>query len=95
VNCQKTPFDNLDSALEYVGHLLEASREAQQQVHEEIRRTQQRQQTRRCEAFQVVSYKVDRLAAHVEKCERLLKDLRRLRRIILEEQAPLVKSATA
>jgi len=32
----ETPFDNIESALEYVNQLLEAAREAQGQVQTEI-----------------------------------------------------------
>ena len=32
----ETPFDNIESALEYVNHLLEATREARDQIETEI-----------------------------------------------------------
>ncbi len=32
----ETPFDNIESALEYVNHLLEATREARDQIEMEI-----------------------------------------------------------
>lgn len=95
MHCRETPFDNIDSALEYVGHLLAACREAQEQVEAEILHTSEAQQSRRNEAFQIVSYKLNRLTSHVAKCEHLLKDLRKLRRVILEERNSMVKSATA
>jgi hypothetical protein len=81
----ETPFDNIDSALEYVSFLVEACREAEKQVAEEIARM----------ALQLVSYKLDRLTSHVGSSERLLKDLRRLRRLILEERHLAAKSAIA
>ena len=34
----ETPFDNIESALEYVNHLLEATREAQDQIERELLR---------------------------------------------------------
>jgi len=34
----ETPFDNIESALEYVNHLLEATREARDQIEMEILR---------------------------------------------------------
>jgi hypothetical protein len=34
----QTPFDNIESALEYVHHLLEATREAKNQIAAEILR---------------------------------------------------------
>jgi hypothetical protein len=95
MHCRETPFDSVDGALEYVGHLLQASLEAHQEVEAEIARTTVAGQQRRSEAFQIVSYKLDRLTSHVAKCQTLLKDLRRLRRVILEEHKSMAKSATA
>ena len=95
MHCQDTPFDNVESALEYVSHLLEACREAQGQVQVEIDRLTAPQLARRREAFQVVSYKLDRMSSHVAKCEHLLMDVIRLRRVILEEREHLVKAASA
>ena len=92
---QETPFDNIDSALEYVTSLLEASREAREQVEGEILRAEGLHLTRKKEALLIISYKLDRLNSHVAISERLLKDLRKLRRLILEERETLVKSATA
>ena len=80
---QETPFDSIDSALEYVNSLLGACQEAQKQVEAEIDAARAARLERRREAFQLVSYKLERLTTHVGKCERLLKDLRKLRRLIL------------
>lgn len=95
VHCQETPFDNIESALEYVSHLLEACREAQEQVEAEIGRMSEPQLARKKEALKLVSYKLERLTSHVGNSEHLLKDLRKLRRLILEERENAVKSATA
>jgi ribosome maturation protein Sdo1 len=91
----ETPFDNIDSALEYVSFLVEACREAEKQVAEEIARMSEPQLERKKMALQLVSYKLDRLTSHVGSSERLLKDLRRLRRLILEERHLAAKSAIA
>lgn len=95
VHRRETPFDNIESALEYVSYLLKACREAQKQVEAEIDRISEPQLARKKEAFKLVSYKLERLASHVAKSEHLLKDLRKLRRLILEERKTAVKSATA
>jgi len=95
VRCQDTPFDNIESALEYVSYLLEACQEAQGQVDDEIVLASEPPLERRKAAFQMVSYKLNRLSLHVAKCQHLLKDLRRLRRIILEEHRALAKSTAA
>lgn len=95
MQCRETPFNSIDGSLEYVGHLLQACLEAHQEAEAEITHTKEVGQQRRSEAFQIVSYKLDRLSSHVAKCESLLKDLRKLRRVILEERKSLAKSATA
>jgi hypothetical protein len=92
---QETPFDNIESALEYVSHLKEACRDAREQVSIEIARMTEPQLARKKEAFQLVNYKLERLSSHVGKSEQLLKDLRKLRRLILEERKHSAKSATA
>ena len=82
----ETPFDNIESALEYVNHLLEATSEAQDQIGTEIRRAANPQLARRKQALQLVSYKLDKLSSHIAASRRILNDLRTLRRLLLEER---------
>ena len=42
--------------------------------------------TRRLEALQLVAYKLDRLAWHIDGSHRILNDLRTLRRLLLGER---------
>ena len=53
----ETPFDNIESALEYVNYLLEATQEAHKQIETEIERTADLKLARRQQALQLVSYK--------------------------------------
>ncbi len=82
----ETPFDNVESALEYVNHLLEATREAQDQIESEILRAANPQLARRKQALQLVNYKLDKLSSHIAASRRILNDLRTLRRLLLEER---------
>ena len=82
----ETPFDNIESALEYVNLLLEAIGETQQQVDTEIVRATDPQLERQRQALQLVSYKLVKLSSHIASSRRLLNDLRKLRRILLEER---------
>lgn len=82
----ETPFDNIEGALEYVGYLLDATKEAQKQIDAEIERSESRHLTRRKQAFQLVSYKLATLASHISTSRHLLRDLRMLRRLLLEER---------
>ncbi len=82
----ETPFDNIESALEYVNHLLQATREAQGQIQTEILRAAKPQLARRKQALQLVNYKLDKLSSHIAASRRILNDLRTLRRLLLEER---------
>ena len=82
----ETPFDNIESALEYVNHLLQAIREAQGQIQTEIVRAANPQLARRKQALQLVNYKLDKLSSHIAASRRILNDLRTLRRLLLEER---------
>jgi hypothetical protein len=82
----ETPFDNIESALEYVNQLLEATREAQDQIEKEILRAATPQLARRKQALQLVNYKLDKLSSHITASRHILNDLRTLRRLLLEER---------
>jgi hypothetical protein len=82
----ETPFDNIESALEYVNYLLVATQEARTQIETEIGRATDIKLARRNEALQLVSYKLARLASHIAKSRRILNDLRTLRRLLLDER---------
>jgi hypothetical protein len=94
-NQSETPFDNIESALEYVGHLLEATGEAQEQIEMEILRAANPQLARRKQALQLVNYKLDKLTSHIAASRRILNDLRMLRRLLLEDGKRPDPSATA
>jgi len=85
----ETPFDNIESALEYVNHLFEATREAHDQIGKEIVRAANPQLARRKQALQLVNYKLDKLSSHIAASRRILNDLRTLRRLLLEERKTL------
>jgi hypothetical protein len=91
----ETPFDNIESALEYVNQLLEATREAQDQIEKEILRAASPQLARRKQALQLVNYKLDKLSSHITASRRILNDLRTLRRLLLEDRKTPDPSAIA
>jgi hypothetical protein len=82
----ETPFDNIESALEYVSHLLDATNEARTQIEREIVRAASPELARRKQALQLVSYKLDKLSSHIAASRHILNDLRTLRRLLLEER---------
>ena len=81
---RETPFDDIASAREYVNHLLAATREAQSEIEAEILRATEPELARRQEALQLVKYKLGQLASHVAASRRILNDLTKLRRLLLE-----------
>jgi hypothetical protein len=88
----ETPFDSIESALEYVNYLLAATQEARTQIETEIdRATDIKPARRRKEALQLVSYKLARLVSHIAKSRRILNDLRTLRRLLLDERHTSVR----
>jgi hypothetical protein len=89
----ETPFDSIESALEYVNHLFEATREAQDQIGTEILRAANPELVRRKQALQLVSYNLDKLSSHIAASRRILNDLRTLRRLLLEERKTTNPSA--
>ena len=91
---QKTPFENIEGALVYVTSLLDACRDAQTQVAAEIENVSEARPSRKLDALKLVDYKLQRLASHLVKGELLLKDLRRLRRIILDQRHRIAKTAS-
>ena len=84
----KTPFDNVEGAHEYVGLLLEALRQAREEVAVDLERAQAEGASRQVEALQLVAWKLERLDAHLLASRHLLTDLRRLRRLLLGDDTP-------
>lgn len=83
----ETPFDNIESAYEYVDLLVGAVVEARGEIDLEIARAGTEGAERRKQALQLVAYKLAKLELHFTTSRRLLNDLRTLRRLLLEERA--------
>jgi hypothetical protein len=85
----ETPFDNVEGAHEYVGLLIEAVRQAREEVAQDLAEAQAENAPRRLEALQIVAWKLERLEAQLGGSRHLLNDLRRLRRLLLGEDGPV------
>lgn len=83
---ERTPFDSIEGALEYIGLLREAIESTRVQVERETANADAAGAARRIEALQLVGYKLDRLAFHIGASRRILTDLRTLRRLLLGER---------
>lgn len=76
----ETPFDDIESAHEYVALLAEAIEESRQEVEAEIDLAIAENANRRKEALLLASYNLAKLSLHMTASRRILNDLRTLRR---------------
>lgn len=82
----ETPFDNIESAHEYLGLLVKAVEEAKQTAEGDLAEAGAKS-PRRLDAVRLAVYKLEKLEQHLKIGRRLLNDLRTLRRLLLEERA--------
>jgi hypothetical protein len=82
----RLPFDTVEGAHEYVRLLAEAIAEARESVRDDIAAARAQGASRRVDALQLVAFKLEKLQAHVTSSQRLLNDLRTLRRLLLDER---------
>ena len=73
---ERTPFDSIEDSLEYIGLLRDAIEKSKRSVEAQAVAAQVEGAARRLEAIQLVAYKLDRLAWHIDGSRRLLNDLR-------------------
>ena len=78
----ETPFDNIESAHEYIRLLREAVLESLHEVDSEIGIATASALERRLRALQIVSYKLQKLEQHLQMSSRMLNDLRILRSLL-------------
>jgi hypothetical protein len=90
---QRTPFDSIEGALEYVGLLREAIATAKKEVIKASATALSAPAHRRLDALQLVRYKLERLDAHMKTSHVLLNDLRTLRRLLAGERQGAVHPA--
>jgi len=83
---QRTPFDSIEGTLEYIDLLRETIHTTQSDIQKESVRAKSERAERRLEALQLVTYKLEQLGRHIDTSQRLLRDLRTLRRLLLGER---------
>ena len=84
ISKKSTPFDTIESALEFLQLLQIESTKAQQEVAS-LMEQDEAASPRREEAFRLVIYKLSQLNSHVESSQRVLSDLRTLRTLLLRD----------
>ena len=83
---QETPFNNIESAQQYVELLIEAIEESRRDVDADIALSESDRSERRKQALQLVSNNLAKLSQHMTTSHRIVNDLRTLRRLLLEER---------
>ena len=84
----ETPFDNIESAQQFVELLIEAIEESRADVNADITQVESTLSERQREALHLVSSILAKLSDHMTASRRILNDLRTLRRMLLEERQP-------
>ena len=90
-----TPFDSVENAQDYVRLLIEALVEAKKEIAADAASASSAGLERRLQALRLVQYKLHRLEHHLTVSGRMLNDLRRLRRLLLDEASDLSLAASS
>jgi len=84
----ETPFDNIESAEQFVELLIGAIEESKRDVDAEIALSEGNCSGRSKKARQLVSDNLAKLSQHMTTSRRILNHLRTLRRLLLYERRP-------
>jgi hypothetical protein len=79
-------FETLESAYDFVALLGETVAEAKRELEGDVQRESASDHSRRLDALRVALYSLDKLELHVNRSQRILNDLRTLRRLLFEER---------
>ena len=82
----ETPFENIESAREFVELLIEAIEESKRDVDVDIGLAEGNGSGRSKKALQLVSANLAKLCQHMTTSRRILNHLRTLRRMLLQER---------
>ena len=85
----QTPFDSVENAQTYIQLLIETLIEAKRDIAADAASASRAKSHRRLQALRLVEYKLHRLEQHLTTSNRMLNDLRRLRRLLLDEGTDL------
>jgi len=83
---RETPFDNIESAQQFVELLIEAIEESRRDVDADIALAKANGSRRSRKALQLVSVNLAKLCQNMTASRRILNHLRTLRRLLLQER---------
>ncbi len=81
-----TPFDTIESAQDFIRVLSETIVEARQEVERDYERELAVPPSRHRDALQIALYNLGKLEQHMARSQRILNDLRSLRRLLFAER---------
>jgi hypothetical protein len=82
----ETPFDNIESAQQFVKLLIEAIEQSRRDVDADIALLNGNSPGRSKKALQLISANLAKLSQHMANSRRILNHLRTLRRLLLQER---------
>jgi len=82
----ETPFDNIESAEQFVKLLIEAIDQSRRDVDADIALSDGNRSGRSKKALQLISANLAKLSQHMANSRRILNHLRTLRRLFLQER---------
>ena len=85
---RETPFDNIESAKQFVALLIQVINESKRDVDADIALAEGTGSGQSKKALQLVSTNLAKLSQHMSKSRRILNHLKTLRRLLLQEWRP-------
>jgi len=82
----ETPFDNIESAEQFVKLLIEAIDQSRRDVDADIARSDGSRSGSNKKALQLISANLTKLSQHMANSRRILNHLKTLRRLLLQER---------
>lgn len=82
----ENPFASIEGAKEYLTLLTQTVFETKLEIEADLERESSGTPSRRAEALKLVLYTLTRLEFHMSRSQRVLNDLRTLRRLLFEER---------
>jgi hypothetical protein len=79
-------FESIESAQEFVALLAATIKDAKRDLEGDVAR-EELNQSRRLDALRLALYNLKKLDSDLNRCRRVLNDLRTLRRLLFEERA--------
>src|ERR1051325_10259189 len=82
----QNPFETVEGAQDFLRLLSTAISDAKLDLQSDVQRMGSSELSRRKDAIQITAYSLEKLEGHVKQSNRILNDLRTLRRLLFEER---------